>query len=351
MPDDSSVFITGNLPLLGNWNPGRVPMKNIGNHVWTYSMELDNTLSVEYKYTRGSWELEGADNDGLSLPNFSAKIHENCIITDTVANWTSPGKKIIKGQITGTVTYHHQMVGFDLEPRDVIVWLPPGYENSGNKKYPVLYMQDGQNIFDPATSAFGVDWQIDETCDSLIHHQLIEPLIIVGIYSTPQRMHEYIPNDTAQRYMKLVIQTIKPIIDSTYRTLTNREHTFVGGSSAGGIISFMLCWEYPEVFSKAICMSPAFKIERIDYVKTVETYNAKKKDLYFYIDNGGRDLETYLQPGIDEMLNALNTKGFKKDTEYYWQSFPEATHNEAAWAKRFPTAIQWIMKVDKNKKK
>jgi len=294
--------------------------------------------------------MEGANNDGTSLPNFKVKIQSDCVIKDTVTNWTKPGKRIVKGQITGTVTYHRQIEGFGLEPRDVIVWLPPGYENSEDKKYPVLYMQDGQNTFDPATSAFGVDWQIDETCDSLIRNQLMEPLIVVGIYCTPQRMHEYVPNDTAQRYMKLVTQTIKPLIDKTYRTLTNREHTFVGGSSAGGIISFMLCWEYPEVFSKAICMSPAFKIQRIDYVKTVEAYYGKKKDIYFYIDNGGLDLETYLQPGIDDMLNVLNAKGFKKDADYYWQSFPEATHNEAAWAKRFPTAIQWITKVDQTNK-
>ena len=343
LPDDSTIYITGSLPQLGNWDPSRVPMKNTGNHVWSLMLEVKNPISFEYKYTLGDWSKEGADALGNPLSNFVYQSTPDNMVNDTIPYWTKPGTRKITGQITGKVTYHRQVTGFGLEPRDLIVWLPPTYNESSLQRFPVLYMHDGQNIFDPSTSSFGPDWQIDETCDSMIRNKLMEPIIVVGIYNTGERMHEYTPNDTSARYMQLVTETIKPLIDKEYRTLSDREHTFVGGSSAGGIISFVLCWEYPQVFSKAICMSPAFKIGNIDYVKTVDAFTGAKKPLFFYIDNGGIDLEAALQPGIDNMLHALNLKGYQKDIDYYWQAFPEASHNEAAWAKRFPAAIQWIV--------
>ena len=142
--------------------------------------------------------------------------------------------------------------------------------------------------------------------------------------------------------MKLVVDKIKPLIDENYRTLTDRNNTWIGGSSAGGTMAFMLCWEYPDIFSKGICMSPAFKIQEIDYVTTVLNYSSPKKPIKLYIDNGGIDLEEQLQPGIDEMLNALSEKGFKEDEDYMWVKDTTASHYEKDWAKRFPQAIQFI---------
>jgi predicted alpha/beta superfamily hydrolase len=168
----------------------------------------------------------------------------------------------------------------------------------------------------------------------------MQPAIVVGIYNTSDRSQEYTPGEKGTAYMHFVVNQVKPLIDQTYRTMPGREHTVGGGSSAGGIISFMLAWEYPQVFSKAICMSPAFKIEDIDYVKTVRAYEGKKKDLFFYIDNGGIELETRLQPGVDAMLTALREKGYREGDDYYWVKAPGARHSEAAWAKRLPLALK-----------
>ena len=146
--------------------------------------------------------------------------------------------------------------------------------------------------------------------------------------------------------MKLVTETIKPMIDKAYRTKPGRETTYTGGSSAGGLISFMLAWEYPNIFSGALCMSPAFKIATIDYVSPVEN-STKKKPVFFYIDNGGVDLESRLQPGVDEMLVALKSKGYREGKDFVFVSDPNARHFEAAWAKRFPAAVKLLLSKHK----
>src|SRR5690606_28646700 len=149
---------------------------------------------------------------------------------------------------TGTVVYHRNLTADSLKPRDLIVWLPPGYEKT-SKRYPVLYMHDGQNVFDPATSSCGGDWRIDEIADSLIRSKQMDPAIIVGIYNCSDRMEEYVPGAKGRAYMDFVANTVKPLIDQYYRTRPGAKHTLTGGSSAGGILAFMLAWEYPHVFS------------------------------------------------------------------------------------------------------
>jgi predicted alpha/beta superfamily hydrolase len=340
LPDTATVYISGSAAPLGNWNPAKVQLQFKGDHTWALRVMLDRSAPIEYKYTLGSWNREAVQPDGKPFPNFRLRDE----IRDTVRFWAS-GKPIPKGKITGNVKYHRELKGPGLKNRDLVVWLPPGYEAS-RKNYPVIYMQDGQNVFDPVTSSFGADWQIDESADSLIRSGIIGPVIVVGIYNTPERSREYVPGDLGRTYMEFVVGTVKPFIDSAYRTKPGRKHTIAGGSSAGGILSFMLVWEYPDIFSKAISMSPAFKLPKGDawnYVSTVKA-EPKRKNVTFYIDNGGLGLEKLLQPGIDEMLNALSMKGYKEGKQFIFIPDPAAEHNEPAWAKRFPSALLWIMK-------
>jgi predicted alpha/beta superfamily hydrolase len=320
-------------------------MDSKGNHTWAKEIVLNRPLSVEYKYTLGSWEREGANATGAPLPNLEAKITTSTTVRDTILFWTKgPRQRVVSGQVTGTVKYHRAMKGDGIQDRDVIVWLPPGYETEKATRYPVLYMHDGQNVFDPATSSFGVDWQIDEAVDALIKNKSIPPLIVVGIYNTSDRFNEYTPGEKGTAYVNFVVKNLKPFIDSTYRTKPDRQNTIVGGSSAGGIISFMIVWEHPDIFSKAICMSPAFKTPesismKWDYVKVVAT-SKKREDVFFYIDNGGVGLESQLQPGIDEMVSALRAKGYKEQKDFVVIIDPAAKHSEADWAKRFPNALK-----------
>jgi predicted alpha/beta superfamily hydrolase len=343
--DTTPVFITGNHPSLGNWDPSLVKMMPAESGKRKLTLEFNKAQVLEYKYTLGSWDKEACDSSGKAPGNYMIKPYSDTTMMTKITNWKKDNNVVINGQITGMVKYHTKIKGDSIKPRDVIVWLPPDYDKNTKKRYPVLYMHDGQNIFDPKTASFKVDWQLDETADSLIRMKKMRPVIIVGIYNTSDRMQEYCPTTKGKAYRDFVVKKVKPMIDSLYRTMPDRENTAVGGSSAGGLVSFMLLWENETVFSKAICMSPAFKIEVIDYVKEVEKYTGKKKDIKIYIDNGGIDLETRLQPGVDDMIKALDKKGYKKDKDYFVVIDKNAAHTESEWAKRMPFPLTLFFPV------
>ena len=347
LPSDTAVFITGSIEAIGSWNPGAVKMEPLGDHKWHKVIQLAKQGSIEYKYTLGSWEREGADAKGLPLQNLSVQVNGDTVTDDKILAWTKSGAKpVIHGQITGTVEYHRAMKGPWLKDRNVVVWLPPNYKEDANQRYPVLYMQDGQNAFDPATSAFWVDWQADESADRMIRAKEIPPLIIVGIYNTADRTAEYSPSRLGGAYEHFVVDILKPFIDKTYRTKTGPENAFVCGSSMGGLISFMLAAEYPNVFSAAICMSPAFldpgDHPKWNYVADFLRAPAAKGPVRFYIDIGGIGLEQTLRPGVDQMLRALQSKNYKEGNDYQFVSDPIARHSESDWAKRLPNALKFL---------
>lgn len=347
LPGETNVFITGSVPALGDWDPGKVAMVSSGDHTWVYRIHTPPGRTIEYKYTLGSWAHEGAGADGRPMPNFSVRVAGATTVTNSILSWTDGWAGEPAGQITGTVRYHRGMQGEAIRPRDVIVWLPPGYDESTDR-YPVLYMHDGQNIVDPRTSAFGVDWEVDETCTRLMAEGALPPMIVVGIYNTEDRSIEYVPGTNHAAYLRFVVHDLKPFIDATYRTKPTREHTAVGGSSAGGVCAFLLAWDYPNVFSKALCMSPAFQYTRedgtmaVDVVRTVRASVRPVEPLFFYIDNGGVGLDATLQPGIDAMLEELRRKQFRFGEDVAWILDADAEHNESAWAKRLPRALQLV---------
>jgi predicted alpha/beta superfamily hydrolase len=343
LSDTAAVYIVGNDLQLGNWDPARVRMERIGDHVWMHTLSLAVPQGLEYKYTLGSWEREGLDAQGLVRPNYRLRPVADSIVHDTVLKWLDGQRPAASGQVTGELRYHRNVQPAGLPARDVVVWLPPGYAADSKRHYPVLYMHDGQNVFDPKTSSFGHDWQLDETCDSMIRAGRIAPMIVVGVYNGPDRRAEYSPGEKGVAYMAFLVHQLKPLIDSTYRTRPDRKHTYVGGSSMGGLISFMLCWEHPEVFSKAICMSPAFQFLHFDYLPYVTDDHGKRRKVQWYIDNGGQGLEIELQPGIDAMRAALEAKGYREGKAYFWVSDPEAEHFETAWAKRMPKALALLL--------
>ena len=341
--DSVNIFVAGNNKLFGDWNAGRVSLNKINDSTWSRTFSFAKGQILEFKFTKGSWQSE-ALTDNKEIPeNTVVKLNCDTVITKVIRFWKDELNPInnFSGQITGTVKYFKQLKYDGILPRDVIVWLPPDYYKNTARHYPVLYMQDGQNIFDPATSSFGVDWQIDETADSLIRNGIITPLIIVGIYNTQDRNLDYSPGKKGTAYMNFLVDKLKPLIDKNFRTKSGRKYTAVGGSSMGGLISFMLVWKYNSVFSKAICMSPALKIDQFDYVKTIKADDSKRENIFIYIDNGGVGLEERLQPGITEMLDALINKGFAYNKNLFWVKDSAARHNEAAWAKRmaFPLKL------------
>jgi predicted alpha/beta superfamily hydrolase len=334
--------VAGNHSELGNWRADKVELNFCGNKKWSSEFVFEKGERLEYKFTKGNWATEALGNDSSIPQNTVLVVNNDTTVLSTILNWRDNFNFSVKGQITGKVNYHKNFVLDELKPRDIFVWLPPDYEINKSKRYPVFYMHDGQNLVDPRTSNTFIDWQIDETADSLIHSSEIEPFIIVGINNTDDRSTEYSNTSLGKKYVQLIIEVIKPFIDKEYRTLTDAKNTAVGGSSMGGLISMICAWENPDVFSKAACFSPAFKYREFDYTSVVEKDTLTKKDLMIYIDNGGVDLEKILQPGVDKMTAILKSKGFEEGKNLLVFIDKDATHNEAAWAKRIHLTLKFF---------
>ena len=338
---DASVFITGSVAGLGFWNPSKVKMKPSEPGLWVYTIKAKQGSKIEYKYTLGNWANEGAKPDGSPLPNFKLTASANTTVKDKVEKWTDPAKRpLLDGQVTGQLRYHRKMKFEGLLPRDIVVWLPENYEKV-NTRYGVLYMHDGQNLFDPSTSSFGVDWQIDETLANLQGQQKYTPMICVGICNTPQRNRDYLPGKQNNTYLEFIVKKLKPFIDTNYRTRPQRKYTSVGGSSNGGICAFRCAWNYPDVFSRAFCFSPAFRY-RNDHGKLVINYIEEFSNSpnpihapFLIIANGGLGLDKHLQEGVDAMEQSLAEKGLNRPKDFVIKIYPNSQHNEAAWAKQF----------------
>jgi predicted alpha/beta superfamily hydrolase len=237
--------------------------------------------------------------------------------------------------------------GFLEQDRDVLVWLPPDYDND-RRSYPVLYMHDGQNLFEPDT-AFkqGEHWRIGETATELIEQGRIEPPIIVGIYNTGEmRIDEYTPTEDkklggghADDYGRMIIEELKPLIDRGYRTKIDRDNTGIAGSSLGGLVSLHLGFTHPAVFSKVAALSPSVWWGRKAILKTVREARAKPK-LKLWVDMGTAEGKR----GLDDarlLKAALVGLGFSNGDLHYAE-YEGATHSEQAWSERVGPMLEWL---------
>jgi predicted alpha/beta superfamily hydrolase len=241
-------------------------------------------------------------------------------------------KKRLKGKIAviGNVEYHREMYSRILDTkRDLFVWLPAGYEENSAKRYPVLYMHDGQNLIDPKTSFAGKDWQVDETITRLLAEHKIKEIIVVGINNSNDRLEEYSDSEKGERYRKFLIEELKAFVDSKYRTLSDNKNTAIMGSSMGGLASFLTVWKHPEVFSMAGCMSSSFYYNDDKVFKMLDEYIGPKKHIKIYIDHG----EDGLVRG-QKMFCKLTQMGYVIGTDLDYFYVRGAEHNETEWAKR-----------------
>jgi len=160
--------------------------------------------------------------------------------------------------------------------RPIIVWTPPGYEH-GHQHYPVFYLHDGQNLFDPATAFGGIPWRCDETAHRVIAEGSARPMILVGVGNSPDRLREYGPRrsgheaNLARPYGRFLTEELKPFIDRAFRTLPGPQDTAVGGSSMGGLISLYLCRWYPKIFGLCGAVSPSLWWGKQAFLKGLES--------------------------------------------------------------------------------
>jgi predicted alpha/beta superfamily hydrolase len=332
VPPGEAIYVTGNDPALGDWNTTAVPLQRQKDGSWTKTVTVPVGRVLEYKITRGGWDREAVGENHQIPGNATHKVTKADTITIKVASWSDDFTRG-QQQITGTVEYHRGVEGDGILPRDVIVWLPPSYATARDRRYPVLYMHDGQNVFDPVTSFAGADWQVDEEATRLIADGTLQELIIVAAYNTPDRRAEYTQSPQGEAYLRWLVGTLKPFIDKTYRTDPSREATAIMGSSMGGLISFLAGWNYPDVFGAAACLSPAFSYVT-NLTRDIAAYKGPAKPIRIYIDNGGVNLDAKLQPGCEAMVAALKKQGFREGENLEVFYDPKADHNERAWARR-----------------
>ena len=240
---------------------------------------------------------------------------------------------------------------FVKERRNVIVCVPPGYDGTPERSYPVLYLHDGQNLFDPATAFAGNDWGLAQLADDLICRGEVEPLIMVGIYNAgKERIAEYTPvrdwrgrGGRARAYGKLVVDDLKPFIDREYRTLRDGRNTGLGGSSLGGLVTLHLGMQYPEVFGKLIVMSPSVWWANRAILREVRKLRGKLGEK-IWLDIGtceGDRPEATLRNTL-ELKDALVQKGWKLDQDLAFMLDEGAGHNEKAWGHRMRQALKFL---------
>src|SRR5580704_13944132 len=215
------------------------------------------------------------------------------------------------------------------EKHDFIVYLPPMYEAEPDRRYPVLYLQDGQNLFDPDTSFIpGNYWRVGETADELIVSGAIEPLIIVGIYNTGEhRIDEYTPVEDkrlgggqADAYGQMLVEELKPFVDRTYHTLPGVESCAMGGSSLGGLVTLYLGLRYTWIFSKLAVMSPSVWWRNRAILKTVAQIK-RKPELRIWLDIGTKESQRAL-PDAHELELALVKKGWVRGQDLSYLEVP-----------------------------
>ena len=257
----------------------------------------------------------------------------------------------LAGDVRAHENFHSQHLPTD---RTVLVWLPPGYDADTQRRYPVLYLQDGQNIFDRATAFGGEEWRVDETARALVTEGQIEPLIVVAIYNAGEkRLDEYAPTRVeakgggggAEAYGKLLVDEVKPFIDREYRTLGDQANTGIGGSSLGGLVSVYLAVKRPDVFGRLAALSPSVWWDDRMIVKTVDALPAKLPVRVWLC--AGTNEGPQVAADARQLRDAFARKGWAPDQDLKYFEAEGAGHDERSWAARMGEVLRYLYPVAK----
>jgi enterochelin esterase-like enzyme len=280
-----------------------------------------------------------------------------------------PPKNSIPTAARGTLERFPQFTSQYVPSRDVVVWLPEGYQIGDSCD--VLYMHDGNMLFDATTTWNRREWQVDEVTDSLIQAGLIRPCIVVGIYNTDDRLAEYFPAKTwqhvaetdrkdadlkkltADAYLQFIVEELKPFIDQRYKPLTTREHTFMMGSSMGGLISLYALCECPQVFGGVACLSSHLSMAHLPngvdgepwatgFRNYVGQHLPEVNGSLIYMDHGTEGFDADYGQYQEQLDSVIRAKGW--DAQHYMSLvFDGDDHNETCWGKRINQPLQFLL--------
>jgi len=265
------------------------------------------------------------------------------------------------------------------DPRKVTVWLPSSYR-PGGPRHSVLYMHDGQNLFDKADAGYGMEWQIDEVLDRLIAENKVRPTIVVAIWNTPKRLREYVPSKAFRHlppaymdrvrglyggdplsdgYLKFIVRELKPRIDRSYRVRTDRANTVIMGSSMGALISLYAINEYPRVFGGAGMVSTHWPLFVPSQGKTLNDAEYETVSSAFerylapalpsptthrlYFDHGSETLDSVYARYQQRIDRVVARRGYRRGVNWISRNFPGQAHNEISWASRVEIPLRFLL--------
>lgn len=346
---EGPVFVSGNF---NNWaaETGRQSLIKVapGQFIHEFPPSTDLPNPLEYKYHLGSWDSVELDRYGNGTPNRRVDTASQAVVEDRVEKWMRQGRFYEPEYLP-----HPRIISeeFDMpemiKTRRVSVLLPHDYDRT-DKHYPVLYLQDGQNLFDDY-APFG-NWGVDKRLAMLAGEGMGDLIVVAIDHAEAERIEEFTPSfptvrgrGEGRRYARFLTQTLKPYIDQHYRTRPEREHTGIGGSSMGGLISIYAGLLFPEMYSKLMIFSPSLWLTPNIRFHFINFRNPQDMKVYLY--GGGQESKTMV-PNLERFKRVLEQKA-KASVLFNLSIDPEGQHNEARWGQEFPRAVSWLF-FDKN---
>lgn len=353
-PKDATIYIAGSF---NRWNPAAAEFRLSEQQGGGYAITLPDSLRgpIEFKFTLGSWEEVETSSTGDDVANRSFIIPATGTVTytATVEGWRDPTTAAVR---VPSASASVSVISTDFEipqlgrTRRIWIYLPPDYART-RKSYPVLYMHDGQNVFDDATS-FAGEWGVDEALDTLSTRG--SGIIVVAIdHGADHRIGEYLPwpherygGGEGGAYVEFIVRTLKPYIDRHYRTRRDAASTAIAGSSMGGLISLYAALEYPNVFSKAGVFSPALWIapDLVAHARERGSRFARgtrRPKLYFV--SAESEAQSKEQLAISgPLMEALAAIGYQAGKDLTVIERPDGAHSEWFWRREFPAAYLWL---------
>jgi len=341
----SAIYAAGSF---NGWNPADTNYRFKKTSTGSYYLDLSlPDTAYEFKLTRGDWGTVECRKEGAGMTNRQLKTNDARVVALEVQEWSDrfpaqPRKS------TASANVHIIDTAFLIpqlkRTRRVWIYLPPDYTTDKKKRFPVMYMHDGQNVFDDATSYSG-EWGVDEYLDST--STINRQTIVVAIdHGGSKRLNEYNPYDNdkfgkgeGDEYVSFLVKTLKPYIDKHYRTLKDKANTFIAGSSMGGLISLYAVLKYPEVYGGAGIFSPAFWISGTKIFDDI-TAKARKVNARIYFYGGKLEGETM----VPDMQKAHDLIQRYSDSPISIRIAEDGKHNEPTWRKEFPLFFEWIVR-------
>jgi predicted alpha/beta superfamily hydrolase len=342
-PPEDTIYVAGDF---NEWNPGQPEFalqKNAENKWFITTIAQPDGTIYQYKFTRGSWETVEKGPMGEEIPNRQFTFGNGDTVHIIIYNWRDYGGSGSTAAENVTVMDENFYMPQLNRNRRIWLYFPPDYDTSG-ESYPVLYMHDGQNLFDAFTSYAG-EWQVDETLNTLSDQGYKVPLVVGIDNGGLDRIDEYTPwsnpeygGGDGDLYMEFIAETLKPYIDGHYRTLSDRNNTGIMGSSLGGLISHYGTLNYQNIFSKAGFFSPSYWFS--DSVWAFTHLMGKQDDFRLYQMCGSLEGGTMVID-MERMQDSLFSIGFTQD-DLFTKVVDGGQHNESLWRQEFGQAYLWL---------